>query len=136
MEPLIRTSKRESFHVTSFKSPFPTCLVLRASGIRGHSLTSEPLPPAQVALVVKNPPANAGYGRCGFIPGSGRSPGVGNGNPLQYTCLENIMNRGAWLQSMGLQRAGHDGATKHVLPPTRSAWSVLPALSFPLWLNS
>jgi len=32
----------------------------------------------------------------GSIPGSGRSPGVGNGNPLQYSCLENFMDRGAW----------------------------------------
>ena len=50
-----------------------------------------------VALVVKNPPANTGDGRdAGSIPGSGRSPGVGNGNPLQYSCLENSMDRGAW----------------------------------------
>ena len=42
---------------------------------------------SQVALVVKNPPANAGVSRdVGLIPGSGRSPGVGNGNPLQYSC--------------------------------------------------
>ena len=40
----------------------------------------------------------------GSIPGSGRSPGKGNGNPLQYSCLENPMDRGAWRsQSMGLQ---------------------------------
>jgi len=40
------------------------------------------------------------------IPGWGRSPGGGHGNPLQYSCLENPMDRGAWqLQSMGLQRA-------------------------------
>ena len=44
--------------------------------------------------VVKNPPANEGD--LGLIPGSGRSPGVGNGNPLQNSCLENSMNRGAW----------------------------------------
>ena len=44
--------------------------------------------------VVKNPPANAGD--MGSIPGSGRSPGVGNGNPLQYSCLENSMDRGVW----------------------------------------
>ena len=50
---------------------------------------------SQVALVVKNPPANAGYVRdVGSIPGLGRSPG--NGNPLQYSCLENPMDRGAW----------------------------------------
>jgi len=50
-----------------------------------------------VALVVKNPSANAGDKRnTGLIPGSGRSPGGGNGNPLQYSCLENSMDRGAW----------------------------------------
>ena len=51
----------------------------------------------QVALVVKNLPANAGDGRAlGLTPGSGRFPGEGNGNPLQYFCLENPMDRGAW----------------------------------------
>ena len=45
-------------------------------------------------LTVKNPPVNAGD--TGSIPGSGRSPGEENGNPLQYTCLENPMDRGAW----------------------------------------
>ena len=44
--------------------------------------------------MVKNPSANAGDP--GWIPGSGRSPGEGNGNPLQYSCLENPMDRGAW----------------------------------------
>ena len=48
--------------------------------------------------VVKNLPANAGDARdVDLIPGSGRSPGVGNGNPPQYSCLENSMDRGAWL---------------------------------------
>ena len=52
---------------------------------------------SQVALVVKNLPANAGDIRdAGSIPGLGRSPGEGNGNPLQYSCLENPMDRGAW----------------------------------------
>ena len=47
--------------------------------------------------VVKNPPANAGNARdVDLIPGSRRSPEVGNGNPLQYSCLENSMDRGAW----------------------------------------
>ena len=51
--------------------------------------------------VVKNPPANAGDARnMGLIPGSGRSHGEGNGNPLQYSCLENSMNRGAWQASV------------------------------------
>ena len=46
--------------------------------------------------MVKNPPANAGD--TGSVPGLGRSPGEGNGNPLQYSysCLENPMDRGAW----------------------------------------
>ena len=46
----------------------------------------------------------------GLIPGLGRSPGGGHGNPLQYFCLENPMDRGAWqgLQSMGSQRVRHD----------------------------
>ena len=48
-------------------------------------------------IVVKNPPTDAGDARdAGLIPGSGRSPGVGNGAPLQYSCLENPMDRGAW----------------------------------------
>ena len=48
-------------------------------------------------LVVKNLPANAGdVGDVSSIPGLGRSPGGGNGNPLQYCCLENPMDRGAW----------------------------------------
>ena len=52
---------------------------------------------SQVALVVKNPPANAGDVRdTGLIPGWGRSPGGGNGSPLQSSCLENPMDRGAW----------------------------------------
>ena len=52
---------------------------------------------SQVVLVVKNPPANAGDIRdVGWIPGSGRSPGEGNGNPLQYSCLGNPMDRGTW----------------------------------------
>ena len=60
--------------------------------------------------VVKILPASAADTReAGSISGSGRSPGGGNGNPLQYSCLENPMNRGAWWAtvSMGSQRAGH-----------------------------
>ena len=50
-----------------------------------------------VALVVKNLLAHAGDIRdIGLIPGSGRFPGEGNGNPLQYSCLRNLMDRGAW----------------------------------------
>ena len=51
---------------------------------------------SQVVLVVKNPSANAGDARdVSLIPGSGRSPGGGHDNPLQYSCLENPMDRGA-----------------------------------------
>ena len=51
----------------------------------------------QVLLVVKNPPASAGDTKdASLISGSGRSPGEGNGNPLQYSCLENPIDRGAW----------------------------------------
>ena len=49
-----------------------------------------------MVLLVKNPPANAGNMRTNWIPGLGRSPGGGHGNPLQYSCLENPMDRGAW----------------------------------------
>ena len=50
-----------------------------------------------VVLVVKNPPANTGDLKdAGSIPGLGRSPGGGRGNPLQYSCLENPKDRGAW----------------------------------------
>ena len=54
--------------------------------------------------VVENPPVNAGD--VGSIPGSGRFSGEGNGNPLQYFCLENSMDRGAW-------RATVHGVTKN-----------------------
>ena len=48
-------------------------------------------------------------GDLGSIPGSGRSPGEGNGNPLQYSCLENPMDGGAWWATVhGSQRVGHD----------------------------
>ena len=50
-----------------------------------------------MAQLVRNPLANAGDARCkGSIPVSGKSPGEGNGNPPQYSCLENPMDRGAW----------------------------------------
>ena len=55
----------------------------------------------KVVLLVKNFPANAGDAKdVGLIPGSGRSPGGGNGNPLQYSTLENPMDGGAWLATV------------------------------------
>ena len=58
--------------------------------------------------VVKNPPANAGD--MGLTPEWGRDPREGNGNPLQYSCLENPMEEAGGLQSMGLKRVGHKWA--------------------------
>ena len=81
----------------------------------GHSMFRA----SQVMLVVKNPPASEGDVRnVGSIPGSGRSSGEGNGNPLQYSCLENPMDRGA----CGSQRAGHDWSD---LASTYAQWDKL-----------
>ena len=67
---------------------------------------------SQVALVVKNMPANARDIReVGSIPGSGRSPGGGLGNPLQYPCLENPMDRGAGQAPWGHKELDTDEAT-------------------------
>ena len=64
---------------------------------QGWSGSGGSLRASQVALVVKNPPADAGDKRhAGSIPGSGRSPGGGHGSPLQCSCLENPMHRRAW----------------------------------------
>ena len=67
---------------------------------------------SQGGLVVKNPPASAGDKRdTGSIPGLGRSPGEGNGNPLQYSCLKNPVDRGAWqatVHGVVSQRVRHD----------------------------
>ena len=61
-----------------------------------------------MALVVKNPPASAGDVRdADSIPRLGRSPGMGNGNPLQYSCLQNFMDRGAWCATVyGVAKSG------------------------------
>jgi len=60
--------------------------------------------------VVRNPSANAGYARDeGLIPGWERSPGIGNGNPFKYPCLENFKEEGAWWATVhGSQRVRHD----------------------------
>ena len=69
-----------------------------------------------VAQSVKESACNAGD--LGSIPGSGRSPGEGNGEPIQYSCLENPMDRGAWQAAVhGVVRVGHNLATKPPLPP-------------------
>ena len=62
-----------------------------------HSISFRHYGAYQVTLMVRNLPVNAGDTRdAGSIPGLGRSSGEGNGNPLQYSCLENSMDRGAW----------------------------------------
>ena len=64
-----------------------------------------------MAQIVKNPPTKAGD--VALIPGSGRSPEEGNGNPLQYSCLGNPMERGAWRATVHrVARVRHDLVTK------------------------
>ena len=69
--------------------------------------------------VVKNLPAMQGdSGDAGLIPGSGRSPGEGNGNPLQYSCLGNPMDRRAWWATVhGVTRVRRDLKTRPPSPP-------------------
>ena len=91
------------------------------------------LPPSQVVQVVKNPPTNAGDTRnLGSIPGLGRSPGAGNGNPLQYSCLESLRDRGAWRAVVHGVR--HDWARVHTTVCSlkghmTSVWIGVPELS-------
>ena len=79
--------------------------------------------------MIKNSPANAGDLRdASSIPGRGRYLGEGNGNPLQYFCLENPMDRGAWRATVyGVARVEHDLATK---PPPIKDTVVLTLLLF------
>ena len=80
-------------------------LILETGGGAHRGFAAQPAG-SQVALVVKNPPVNRGDSRdVGSIPGLGGSPGGGRGTPLQYSCLENPMDRGAW-------RATVHGVTK------------------------
>ena len=66
----------------------------------------------------------------GLTPGSGISPGVGNGNPLEYYCLENFMDRGAWwAKFMESQRIEHDWATEHTHNAKITATDALPCPS-------
>ena len=68
-------------------------------------------------------------GDLGSIPRSGRSPGEENDNPLQYSCLENPRDRGAW-QSMGSQRVRHDWATFTQFQPSSSSCFLVPVFVF------
>ena len=79
------------------------CACCRSGTVNGTFLFGVTKWASWVVLVVKNPPANAGDLRdMGLIPGLGRSPGEGNGSLLQYSCLGNPMDRGAW--QAGLHR--------------------------------
>ena len=85
--------------------------------------------------MVKNLPANAGDNvrGSGSIPGSGRSPGGEDGNPLQYSCLENPMDRGAWQATVhgvvksqtGLKRLSMHARTQVSLPGTLDTLSLI-----------
>ena len=85
--------------------------------------------------VVKNLPANVRDS--GPIPGSGRSPGVGNGNPFQYSCLENPMDRGAWKVPVHGVIQSQTWLSTHTLTQRKNyqATQVWPK-SNPLWLYS
>ena len=94
-----RTKQIEILVKATGQSHRPTKTLKYNWNITKHSLS--PIPYHTLGFtggsVVKNPPANAGYLRdVGLISGLGRSPGVGNDTPLQYSSLENPMVRGAW----------------------------------------
>ena len=74
-----------------------------------------------VSSVGKESAYNAGDP--GSIPGLGRYPGEGNGHPLQYSCLENLMDRGAWQTVHGLARVGHDLVIKP--PPSQAVYILI-----------
>ena len=89
----------------------------------------------QVAQVVKNPPANAGDMRdTGLFPESGRSPGGGHGNPLQYSCLEIPVDRGAWWATVHGEAKSRTclkplGCTGSVMPVTQIIYQICGVLS-------
>ena len=99
----------ESFrHCTTETSSIPKQLYLNKKNENKYKTTE--MRASQVPLVVKNPLANAGDIRdAGLIPGPGRSPGEGNGNSLQYSCLEHPMNRIAWWATVhGVAKSRHN----------------------------
>ena len=104
------------------------------------SFIDNPVWASRVALVVKNPPANAGDIRdVGSIPGSGRCPGGGHGNLLQYSCLENPMNSGAWWATVhASQRVGSDWSdwARTALRDHRFPWSTQDTLPLSLYRHT
>ena len=103
-----------SIFICSSPMPVPQTIILFENKVIAWA--------SQLAQAVTNLPANAGVTRdTGSIPGLGRSPGEGHGNPLQYSCLGIPMDRGAWgLQSTGSQRVRQDWATEHKHTHTHS----------------
>ena len=99
-----RTLAGSSLHIFLGSCLFVTC----NTGFPNNAIIWASL----VVQMVKSLPANAGD--MGSIPWSGRSPGGGNGNPLQYSCPENPMDRRSWWATAHrLQRVGHDWVTEH-----------------------
>ena len=83
------------FHQETSSPPWLVGVAMKSQDIRQDPFSL--VRASQVVPVVKDPPANSGDVRdVGSIPGSGRSPGGGHGNPPQYSCLGNPMDRGAW----------------------------------------
>ena len=81
---------------------------------------------SQMVLVVKNLPAKAGDAReAGLISGLGRSPGGEHGNPLQYSCLDNSTDRGAW------QATVHGAAKSQIQLGTHTYFTSVPFLNIP-----
>ena len=90
----------------------------------GHALESIKGFPS--GAVVNNLPANAGDTRdIGLIPGLGRSPGGGHSNPLKYSCLENPMDRGAWLDCKESDATEHTQSLQNLLIIIYSRFSFL-----------
>ena len=87
--------------VDSLPAEGPEKHFTRSEGINNFDQQYHMPRASQVTLVVKNPPAKAGDIReVSSIPGSGRFPREGHGNPLQYSCLKNPMDRGVWRASV------------------------------------